>query len=198
VEKKYKEPDSGALQEGNRVHKAFELRIGSNTPLPADLAHHEDAMARLAARPGRIIVEHQMAIREDLSPCGWFANDTWYRAKGDYINIAPNERVALAIDYKTGKIIEEIEQLALMAECIFSHFPKIEAVRTEFWWMKDDASTREDFYRKDRHKTWEGVLPKVMELRHAHETLSFPPTQNGLCKRHCIVKGCPHWGGGGN
>lgn len=197
VAKLYKEEGgSAALDEGNRVHKAFELRIGSGTPLPADLAHHEEAMARLAARPGKIIVEHQMAIREDLSPCDWFNRQTWYRAKGDYINISPNGRVALAIDYKTGKILEEAEQLALMAECIFSHFPEIEAVRTEFWWMKDDAATREDFYRSKRHLTWQGIMPKVMELKHAHDTMQFPPKQNGLCKRHCIVKGCPHYGGG--
>lgn len=200
VEKIYKEDEKGedsALAIGNRIHKNLEERVRDGKPLPADIAHLEDAMARLAARPGRILVEQQLAIKEDLSPTDWFNRQTWYRAKCDYLNIATNGKVALAIDYKTGKILEESVQLALMAETIFSHFPTVDAVRTEFWWLKDDASSREDFYRSKRHETWAPILPQVMQLKHAHDTLTFPPTSNGLCKNHCIVSGCPFYKKGG-
>lgn len=193
VAKLYKEADSGALAEGNRVHKAFEARVSKGTPFPADLAHYEEAAQRILTLPGKILTEQQLAIREDLSPCEWFAKDAWYRGIGDLVAI--NGPVAIALDYKTGKILEEAEQLALLAECIFSHYPEVQAVRTEFWWLKEDAATREDFYRSKRHETWQGVMPKVMELKHAHDTMTFPAKQNGLCKRHCIVSGCPHYGG---
>lgn len=194
VEKKYKENDSaGHLAEGNRVHKAFEQRISKGVPFPADMAHYEEAALRLLQLPGTILTEQQLAIKEDLSPCEWFSPEAWYRGIGDLVAI--NGPVAIAIDYKNGKILEEAEQLALLAECIFSHFPEVKAVRTEFWWLKSDAATREDFYRSKRHQTWENMLPKVMELKHAHDTMTFPPKQNGLCKNHCIVKGCPHYGG---
>src|SRR5699024_6908309 len=104
-------------------------------------------------------------------------------------------KVALAIDYKTGKIVEDSEQLALMAECIFSHYPEVEAVRTEFWWLKDDAATRQNYYRNNRSATWASILPEVMTLENAHKTLDFPPRQSGLCRKHCIVTECPFHGG---
>lgn len=197
VAKLYKEEEKpgGPLEVGNRIHKCLEERVRDGKQLPADLAHLEDAVSPLALKPGKILVEQQLAIKEDLSPCDWFNNQTWYRAKADYMNISENGMVALAIDYKTGKIIEDSVQLALMAECIFSHYPTVQAVRTEFWWLGEDASTREDFFRKSRHETWGNILPMVAELKAAHDTNTFPPKQSGLCKRFCIVKGCPHYGG---
>lgn len=201
VAKLYQEEEKGPdspLAIGNRIHKCLEDRIGKGTPLPADLAHLEDAMAKLARLPGKTLVEQQLAIREDLEPCDWFNPKTWYRAKADLVNISENGLVALAIDYKTGKIVEDSVQLALMAECIFSHYPSVQAVRTEFWWLAEDVPSREDFKRTKRHETWAHVLPMVKELKGAHDTNTWPTKTSGLCKRHCIVSGCPHWGGGKN
>lgn len=194
VQKNYQEDFSGEhLAWGKQVHTAFEQRVRDGKPFPPGMEEFEDAAQRLINLPGKILVEQQLAIRRDLSPCEWFAKDTWFRGIADYLRI--NGPVAVAIDYKTGKILEETEQLALLAECVFSHYPEVQAVRTEFWWLKDEAATREDFYRKKRQQTWAGVLPKVMQLEEAHKTLNFPPRSSGLCKRHCIVTNCKHHGG---
>jgi hypothetical protein len=194
VEKKYQEDFTGeALAWGNEVHKAFEQRIGKGVPFPQPMSGFEDAAQRLLKVPGTILTEQQLAIRQDLSPCGWFDKDTWFRSIADYLCV--NGPVALAIDYKTGKVLEDSEQLALMAECVFSHYPEVQAVRTEFWWLKDDAATREDFKRSNRKDTWRRVLPEVMTLEAAHKTMTFPQKPSGLCRRHCIVKECPHNGG---
>lgn len=196
VAKLYGEERSAALDEGNAVHKAWEDRIGKGVPFPAIYpAEWEEGALRLLAAPGKIMVEQQLAIRENLAPCTWFDKQTWYRAKADYL--AVNDLVALAIDYKTGKVLEDSEQLALMAECIFSHYPTVQAVRTEFWWLKDDCATRQDFKRSGRKDTWRKILPEVMTLKQAHDTMTFPPKPNGLCKKHCIVTGCPYYGKGG-
>lgn len=194
VEKKYQEDFSGEhLAWGKQVHKAFEDRIGKGIAFPAGMEGFEEAAARLARAPGRIMVEQQMAIAKDLSPRGWFDKDVWFRSIADYLCI--NGPVALAIDYKTGKILEDSEQLALMAECVFAHYPEVQAVRTEFWWLKDEAATREDFLRANRKETWRKVLPDVLTLQKAHETMAFPPRSSGLCRRHCIVTECEHHGG---
>lgn len=193
VTKKYQEDfNSPALKWGDEVHKAFERRIGKNIPFPSDMAEFEDAAVRLLAVPGKRYTEQQLAIRADFSPCEWFAKDAWFRAITDLLII--NGPVALAIDYKTGKILEDSEQLALNAETIFSHFPEVMAVRTEFWWLKEDAATREDFQRKNRKQVWQKILPEVTTLKAAHDTLSFPPKPSGLCRNHCIVIDCPHNG----
>lgn len=194
VTKKYTEPEGPALAEGNAIHKAFELRIGKGVPFPEKYAHFEDAALRLLKVPGRIMVEQQLAIKADFSACTWFDKQTWFRAKADYLAI--NGPVALGIDYKTGKIVEDIEQLGLMADCVFSHHPEVQAVRTEYWWLNDDVATKEVFYRKDRAKFWQGIMPSVAILKNAHDTETFPPKPGGLCKRHCVVTGCPHHGVG--
>ena len=193
VEKTYQEDmNSEVLRWGDQVHKAFAARVEKGEPFPVGMENFEDAAARLVGLPGVIKVEQQLAIREDLTPCEWFAKDAWFRGIADYLRI--NGPVALAIDYKTGKILEEAEQLALVAECVFSHYPQVQAVRTEFWWLKDDVATREDFHRNKRAQTWASIKPKVMELQHAHETMAFPQRPSGLCRKHCIVKDCPHNG----
>lgn len=187
----------GALATGNRGHKAFELRVAKGTPLPAEFAEFEEAMLRVLKLPGKILVEQQLAIREDLTPCEWFAKDAWFRCKADVLAI--NGPVACALDYKFGKILEEPEQLALMAQAVFAHCPEVQAVRTEYWWMRDDAATRENFFRKKSTEVWAAVMPQVMSLKHAHDTMDYPPTPNGLCKKYCKVVSCPYHGkGGGN
>lgn len=197
VDKTYAEDFSGEhLAWGKQVHTAFEQRVRDNMPFPKGMEHFEDAVAgRLVGVPGLILVEQQMAIRKDLSACGWFDKDTWFRSIADYLRI--NGPVALAIDYKTGKILEDSEQLALMAECIFAHYPEVQAVRTEFWWLKDDAATGQNYYRNKRHETWARVMPEVMTLELAHETNNFPARPSGLCKKHCIVTDCQFHGKGG-
>lgn len=194
VTKKYAEDFTGEhLAWGKQVHTAFEQRIRDGKAFPEGMKEFEDAAKRLLAVPGVKLVEQQLAIAEDLSPRGWFDKDVWFRSIADYLAI--NGPVALAIDYKTGKIIEDSEQLALMAECVFSHYPEVQAVRTEFWWLKDDAATKENFYRSQRHNTWARVLPEVTTLKQAHDTLTFPPKPSGLCRKFCIATGCPHHGG---
>lgn len=193
VMKKYQEEEGPALKWGNQVHKAFQKRIQDGTPFPEDMADFEPFAQRLLNMPGQVMVEQQLAIREDLTPCEWFAKDAWFRSIADYLRI--DGPVALAIDYKTGKIVEDSEQLALMAECIFSHFPEVQAVRTEFWWLADEAATKEIFYRNKRKETWARALPRVQELKHAHDNTEFPPKQSGLCRKHCVVKECPFNGG---
>lgn len=193
VTKKYKEDFTGEhLAWGKQVHTAFEERVRDGKPFPVGMEDFEDAAARLAARPGSILVEQQMAITEKLDPTGWFDKNVWFRGIADYLNI--NGPVALAIDYKTGKIVEDSEQLALLAECIFSHHPTVQAVRTEFWWLKDEAATRVDFYRSGRKTLWAKLLPEVTMLKDAHKSLDFPARPSGLCRRHCIIKECPHNG----
>lgn len=195
VDKRFKDEDSEALVWGNQVHKAFEERISKGTPFPVGMEHFEPAAERLLNVPGTIYTEQQLCIKADFSPTHWKDwTNGWFRAIADYLMV--HGKVALAIDYKTGKPIEDPIQLSLMAECIFAHYPQVEAVRCEYWWLKDDAVTREAYYRHRRKETWQRVFPDIIKLRTATETDNFPPTPNGLCRKWCIVKDCEHHGKG--
>lgn len=197
VAKTFKEDeDNEHLKYGNFVHTALADRINhEHKPLPKTIAKFEKwAEKVLGGNHDTILVEQQLAIREDLKPTTWFGSDAWYRGVADVIKKAG--KVALVVDWKTGKILEDGIQLALMAQCVFSHHPEIEQIRTEFVWLKDDATTRADFTRADMAEVWAGLLPRVTLLKNATEALEFPPKPNGLCKRYCVVKSCPHHGVG--
>jgi len=194
VDRSVKEEEGESLKWGNQVHDAFAKRISDNQPFPPSMADFEEYAQRLLNMPGEKHVELKLAIMRDLKPCTWFDKKTYFRGIADFLGINPAGKAALAIDYKTGKIVENSEQLSLMAECIFSHYPTIDAVRTEFWWLKEDAVTRADFYRKNRKETWRIVLPKALELERAHEQDLFPPKPGGLCRAYCPVTSCEHNG----
>jgi len=191
-----KEEESEALSYGNTVHKVLAQYVEHGTILPPVLAPTLKPWGDKvrAGSHDKLLVEQKLAIRADFSGCDWFAPDAWYRGIADVIKI--KGPVALVIDYKTGKVLEDGIQLALMAACVFAHHSEVQKIRTEFFWIKEDASTRADFTRADLISVWSTLLPEVRQLEEAHRTSTFPPTPNGLCRKWCPVTSCPHHGVG--
>jgi hypothetical protein len=195
IKKNYKEDeDSDTLKWGNEVHKNMALRLNDHEDLPFAFKHFEPLAARLEAVPGKLLVEQKLAITADFVACDWFHRNAWFRSIADALVINPP--VALAIDYKTGKILEDYQQLALLSACVFAHYPPVLAVRTEAWWVREDAITREDFYRKNLQDIWRQVWPRYEQLKQAHETNYYPPKPGGLCKKFCLVASCEYFGKG--
>jgi len=190
--KKYKE-DSEQLSWGAAVHTAAAKRLANGTPLPKELHDMlEPWCAKIEEGGGKIYVEQKLALKEDKSPCGYFDNGVWFRSVADVIQIDGN--VAGTYDWKTGKILEDSVQLALVAECVFSHHPDVQAVRSEFIWLKEDATTSEIFKRRDMPKFWRQLAPRIEALRRAYDTQTFPPTHNKLCRQWCPVTTCEFHG----
>jgi hypothetical protein len=192
VSKQFKEEEGEALLYGNLLHKALAKRIGEDVPLPSPFGHLESWAEKILSTPGEVLVEQQLAITKELGPTEWFGRDAWYRGIADVIKIVGP--VAIVLDWKTGKIVEDSVQLALMAQCVFAHHPDVQKIRTEFIWLKEDATTRADFTREDMVKVWAGLLPRVEQLEHAHNTMQFPAKQGNLCRKWCCVTSCPHHG----
>ena len=192
VERSIKEEEGESLLWGNAVHKALAERVEKNTPLPKGMEPYEKWAERMQTGGGKILVEQKLAINADFGPESWFSDNAWFRGIGDVIKIVGP--VALVADYKTGKILEDGSQLALMAACVFAHHPDVQKIRSEFIWLKEDATTRADFARTDMPNVWRGILPRVETLKVAHDTLSFPPKPGGLCRKFCPVSQCPHHG----
>lgn len=192
VAKVVKEEESEQLQYGNSLHKALAEAITGKAPLPKPFTGFQPWVDKITRTEGTILVEQQLAITQDLGPTEWFGKDAWYRGIADVIKIVGP--VAVVLDWKTGKILEDGVQLALMAQCVFAHHPSIEKIRTEFIWLKEDATTRADFSRDDMHNVWTGLLPRVKQLEDAHGGANFPPKPGHLCRRWCPVTACPHHG----
>jgi hypothetical protein len=197
VKKDVKEEEGEALLWGNMVHKALAAYIAKNVPLPKGMESFQKWCDRITSGGNsQILVEQQLCINADFGPTAWFPSDAkragtgdpWYRGIGDVIKIAGP--VALIVDWKTGKILEDSQQLALMAACVFAHYPEVVKVRSEFIWLKDDANTRGDFHRNEMAQMWRNLWPRIEALKHAHDTLTFPPKEGGLCRRFCPVTSC--------
>jgi hypothetical protein len=192
VQRDIKEEEGEALLWGNVVHKALADRVAKGVPLPKQMADYEKWPARILTGDGKIFVEQKLAITKDFAATSWFGDTAWYRGIGDVIKIVGP--VALIVDYKTGKILEDGSQLALMAACVFAHHPDVQKVRSEFVWLKEDATTRAHFSRDDMAKVWRELWPRIEALEHAHNTITYPPKPGALCKRWCPVTVCPHHG----
>jgi len=171
----------------------FVFGLGKGVPLPPTMSNFEDMVATIEQMPHEeLLVECKFAITKEFDPCEYFDKKVWFRAIADVLKI--NKMVALAVDYKTGKILEDSQQLALVAATVFAHFPQVQAVRCEFWWLKDDAKSEDVFYRKDMPDMWRALWPRIQALEQAHETMTFPPKPGYLCRKWCPVVSCPHHG----
>lgn len=192
IAKDIKEEESEHIAYGTAVHKALADAVSGKAELPKPFSGFQKLVDKLTRNEGTILVEQQLAITKDLNPTEWFSKTAWFRGIADVIKIAGP--VALVIDYKTGRIQEDGVQLALMAQCVFAHHPEVQKIRTEFWWLKEDAETRADFTRDDMVGVWAGLLPRVTTLENAYTSGNFPPKPGNLCRRWCPVTSCPHHG----
>lgn len=178
---------------GNQVHAALaESMINSNVPLPVEMQSYQKYLDVYRGGNGLIEVERKYAITKDFQPTPWFAPNAWYRGVCDLLKI--NGPVAIAVDWKTGKIKPDSVQLMLMAQCIFSHFPAVQLVETHFVWLNEDATTRERYTRADVAGGWVGLLPRVNTYENMLKSGDFPPKPGGLCRSYCPVQSCEHHG----
>ena len=98
VLKDVRDDQSEALLWGNEVHKALELRIKDDKPLPTTMEKWEPIVAKLLARKGESIAEQKLCLNENLSPTSWFAKDAWCRGVVDYMLV--DGKKAVALDWK--------------------------------------------------------------------------------------------------
>lgn len=190
--KSVKEEDSEQLMWGNQVHDALAKRCAEGTPLPKAMARYEPWAVKVLTPEGSIFVENNMALTDEFAPCGYFDPNVWFRAKVDFIKIIGS--VALIVDYKTGKIKEDSVQLALSAACVFAKYPEIKAVRSEYIWLQENATTSEVLKPSDMPSMWKNLWPRIEALKHAHNTTTYMAKPGGLCRSWCPVRSCPHNG----
>jgi PD-(D/E)XK nuclease superfamily len=184
----------GPLHWGNAVHKALANALKGASPLPKEMEAYQKWVDAVLAGPGKLFVEEKYALTRTFEPTPYWAPNVWYRGVGDVVRI--NGDLGLVVDWKTGKILEDSVQLFLMAQCIFSHFPTVEYVRSEYIWLKENCTTEEQFSRKSVAGNWLVILDRVRTLEQAAIDKNYPPKPGRLCKRYCPVTTCQYHGRG--
>lgn len=184
---------------GDEVHKAFEARLDTDAvPLPGNMVQYEPYLRQFMDRPGKLYPERKYALNRDLRPTDFFAEDCWCRGIIDVLTLDRN--VAHVDDHKTGKNRKkDMQQLIIFALLVFYHHPEVDTVHTCFHWLQhgfdEKAKDRETFTRDQIPELWGTLVPKLERYMKAFHIGIFHPRPSGLCKRHCAVSTCEHWGG---
>lgn len=170
---------------GDKVHKALEARVLNKTPLPEGMKQWERLAAKFDHPKGDVFTETQIALTKNLQPCTWMSPDAWVRGIIDVgVDAGP---VCVALDYKTGKVKPEMDQLKLFAALLMQIKPYVQKVRTGYIWLAYNKLSRETFTRDDLPSIWEGFAARQGRLVSAYEQDKWPPKPSGLCAKWCPV-----------
>ena len=199
VAKDIKEPASDAMLYGTAVHAAAEEYVRDGVPIPQKYKYMEPFLEKLMKIQGEKLCELEMGLKKvdgRLAPCGFYDKDAWYRGIVDLLILDREKKEARIIDYKTSKSSRyaDPKQLALMAACVFVHYPEIEFIRTGLLFVvcRDFVTVDFDVHKKfDIFAKLDGVL---VSRETAYETGVFNPKKNFTCKAWCPIVDCSHNG----
>lgn len=199
VAKDIKEPESEAMLYGSAVHKAAEEYVRDGTPVPEKFAFILPMLDKLKSIPGQKHCEIKMGLKRvdgRLLPCGFFDKDVWYRGIADLIIVNAEKSEARVIDYKTGKSAKyaDIKQLALMAACVFAHFPNIRTVKAGLLFVVSGEFVRAEYTSNKGFIIFSELDDLLVTRDAAYESGIFNPKRNFTCKAWCPVLICPHNG----
>lgn len=196
VAKNFQEKPSDAMAHGNEVHKAFEHRIKDGKPFPVGMRQYEPIAAAFTKQKGEKLVEQKLALSEVFSPTTWFGKNVWVRAVVDFALM--HDEKAVIVDWKTGKVKEDFDQLALMSAVMFNQAEELEQISAMFIWLQEDWPknvTSVTYTREELPGIWDRFIPRVEAYQKAHVESDFPPKPSGLCRQWCPVSTCPYHGG---
>jgi hypothetical protein len=199
VAKDIKEPDSEAMMYGKDVHTAAENFMRDGTPLPEKYAFMRPMLEKLQAIPGDKHCELKMGLKKvdgRLMPCGFFDKEVWFRGVADLLIINKDKGEGRVIDYKTGKSAKyaDTKQLALMAACVFAHFPTITVVKSGLLFVVSEEFVKADFKAETGYSIFSELDDTLTAREAAYESEVFNPKRNFSCKAWCPVLICPHNG----
>lgn len=175
---------------GNKVHTAFERRIGAGVPLPVDMAKWEVWAKPFAGKPVRC--ELQLGIRENGTITGFFDQDVWGRVKIDTL-VEPGDQTARIFDWKTGRIWEDPFELRIQGLFAQALNPALRAMAGWYVWLGQGANGqlggKHDI--TDVERTWAEVTSIVNTMNNNLAVNHWPKKPGVLCA-HCDVKDCEH------
>lgn len=196
VSKSAPQPESEAINFGDRVHKTLE-DYAKGDLIPTGITEEQQGFLdkwgkvvdTINSASGDKYFEHKMAVNEHLEPVDWFAKDTFFRSIADVLVVDGD--TAYCLDYKTGKVREAPTQLQFFACMVFWHFPEVQQVKTSFLWLRFDTTTDATYKRKYLQQMWEALLPRIDAVHEAIDLGVFKAKPSGLCP-WCPARGiCP-------
>lgn len=119
---------------GNRAHKALELRLREQTELPEEFKPYEGMMMPIVKFDGEKHFEWKLGIREEGSPCDFYADDVWGRGVLDVVMV--KDHTGMILDWKTGKEREDPAELEVQSILLRAARPGLTKIVGRYVWLK--------------------------------------------------------------
>ena len=195
IKKDIVEPPQEHLLYGTAVHAAAEEYVRDGTPIPAKYAFIKEQLDALVKIKGAKYCEYEMGLNKNLQPCGFKAEDVWWRGIADLIII--NGSKCFLVDYKTSKSSKyaDTKQLELLSLAIFKHFPQVKKIKAGLLFLVvNDFVTREYENDEGKGKAWLQWLDATHTLETCMAVDVWNAKPNFTCKNFCPVIDCIHNG----
>lgn len=182
---------------GEQLHKAAEEYIRDGKPIDPRFEFIKPYLDKLNAIEGVKFCELKLGVKRSdgrLVACDFFDSEVWFRGVADLVIIDGDK--AWIVDYKSGKSAKyaDVRQLALMAAALFLKYPEVKKIKTSLLFVVSKEFVKEDF-QKDYGLSIFSELNGLLTARDAaYENDVWNPRPNGLCRKWCPVKTCPHFG----
>jgi len=140
-------------------------------------------VAAIERTPGIRYVEFDLALDKDFNPCGskdW--DNCWVRAKADVRILSEDQQSVVHLDWKTGKVTLDKDQLKLSAAMEFDAHPQIQKVTSIYAWTAYGTHDYEVYYRQERDALWEDLMPEVREMQESFVMNSWKAKPGHVCK----------------
>lgn len=191
--RRFKSEPTEATLYGEHVHKAFELYLLNRTPLPEGLVKHQALLDGLLQKNRAIYCEQKLGVREDFSPCEFYADDVWIRGIPDVLMIGTSK--AWIADWKTSKSARfaDTSQLELMAAITMAHYPQVQHVKGLLAFIVAGTTVSAEYTRDQLPMIWSKWVGQADLIREAMHNDVWNASPSGLCKFCPVSKDvCEH------
>jgi hypothetical protein len=188
--KNYPTPDTQQIKYGKELHKAAEDYVRDNVPLPEQFAFVKPTIDALLTKSGRRYPELEMALTEDLTPCGFKAPEVWVRGVADLVIVDDDNLTGWIVDYKTGNNkYPDVGQLELMSLMLFANFPHLRQVNSALLFVVKETMVKYKMDIEQVPTAWQRYRERVAKLVACHDNNVWNPNQTPLCG-WCPVSTC--------
>ena len=194
VLKDVKDEGSEATIYGQEVHKAAEEYIRNGVPIPKKFEFLQDVCDAFNIIDGEKHCELKLGVKRTptgYEPCGFFDADVWWRGIGDLV--INQGTLAFSIDYKTSKNAKyaDMKQLDILAAALFTHFPKIEKIKSALAFVVSGEFIHKEHVSEMRDSYFASFGDELNRLETAEVTGVWNANSGPLC-RFCPVVACEH------
>ena len=185
LKKLVKEPQSDVLDRGSEVHATLAHAVADpHATMPAGFPLAAQHIARLRGAGYELYPEREYAIDATRRQVDWFSPNAFYRFKLDVL--AVNDSRGEVLDWKTGKVRVDQNQLRDYAIAAFLMLPQIEQVTARLVFLDQGQSMDSVYPRTALEPLYDALLARMQRL-HAQEIAGEWPATPGPYCRWCPV-----------